>query len=336
MRPVASPRFGNCHLVGASRTTNYSLCLVLCFTAGGFGQVVSSPARNPITVPVLVEGRSGEITYDLSAGDFSIKDEGIEQRVLAVDPAQRPLSLVLVIQTGHDVTAQLKKIGRLDSLLGSFLTEPSDQAAIVTFDSSVFLLQDFTANADLISKKLSNVQSGNAGASVFDALSMATKLLSQTPVTSSRVILLISRERDHGSFTSDAGSVVRGVASVGVSVYSLTSTAGKKELFTGLRSLNPSSMKGSSMQKNTPEALAELTGGDFYHFSTERDFEDRTIEIADHIHNRYCLSFVPSKPIPGFHSLEVEVHREKANVVSARSGYWIPIPGEPENSRTGK
>ena len=90
------------------------------------------------------------------------------------------------------------------------------------------------------------------------------------------------------------------------------------------------------MQKNTPEALAELTGGDFYHFSTEKDFEDRTTEIADHIHNRYCLSFLPSQPNPGFHSLQVEVQRDKANVISARSGYWIPIPGEPENSRTAK
>ena len=336
MCPVTSAQSSNCLLVGASRIRNCSLCLVLCFSAGGFGQVVSAPARNLIAVPVLVEGRSGEIAYDLSAGDFSIKDDGIEQKVLPVDPVQRPLSLVLVIQTGHDVAAQLKKIGRLDSLLDSFLTGPTDQAAIVTFDSSVFLLQDFTANADLISKKLSKVQPGNAGASLFDALSMATKLLSQTPVTNSRVILLISREHDHGSFTSDAGSVVRGVASVGVSVYSLTSTAGKKELLTSLRSFNPMAMKGSAMQKNTPEALAELTGGDFYHFSTEKDFEDRTTEIADHIHNRYCLSFLPSHPNPGFHFLQVEVHRDKTNVVSARSGYWIPITGEPENSRTGK
>jgi VWFA-related protein len=330
------PAISNCLLLGAARISNCSLSLILCFSAGGLGQVASEPTRNLISVPVLVENRSGEIAYDLSTSDFSIKDNGIEQKVLPVDAAQRPLSLVVVIQTGHDVAGQLKEIGRLDSLLDSFLTGPSDQAAIVTFDSRVFLLQDFTANADLISKTLSQVQPGNSGASLFDAMSRATKLLRQTPVTNSRVILLLSREHDHGSFTSDAGSVVREVASVGVSVYGLTSTIGKKKLFSSLRSLHPMAMKGSAIQRNTPEALAELTGGDFDHFSTEKDFEDRIIEIADHIHNRYCLSFVPSQPNPGFHSLQVEVHRDKTQVISARSGYWIPIPGEPENSRSEK
>jgi VWFA-related protein len=336
MRPLTSAQFGRRPLVGACRIRSFSLCLVLCFTAGVCGQVVSTPTRNLVTVPVLVEGRSGESAYDLSASDFSIKDEGIEQRILPVDPAQRPLSLVLVIQTGHDVAAQLGKIGRLDSLLNSFLTGPSDQAAIVTFDSSAFLLQDFTANADLISHKLSVIKPGNAGASIFDALSMATKLLSQTPVANSRVILLIAKEHDHSSFNSDAGSVVRGVSSVGVSVYSLTSTAAKRQLLNRLRSLNPVGMTGSAMQRNTPEALAELTGGGFYRFSAEKDFEDRTTEIADHIHNRYCLSFFPSQPNPGFHSLQVEVHSDKINVVSARSGYWIPIAGQPENGGIAK
>ena len=316
--------------------TPFSICLALCCTAVVSGQIISTPTQSLVTVPVLVASSSGELAYDLTASDFSIKDEGIEQRVLPVDPMQHPLSLVIVIQTGHDVAAQLKKIGRLDSLLDSFLTGPSDQAAIITFDSSVSLLQDFTADADVTSHKLSVIEPGNTGASLFDALTMATKLLSQTPVTNSRVILLISREHDHGSFTSNAGSVIRSVSSVGVSVYGLTSIAAKKELLTRLRSLNPLSMTGSAMQRNAPEALAGLTGGDFYRFSTEKEFEERTTEIASHLHNRYSLSFLPSQPKPGFHFLQVAVRRAKTTVVSARGGYWIPLPGDAEDSKAAK
>jgi VWFA-related protein len=322
LRPVSSAPFG--------------LSLALCCTAVVSGQIIPTPSQNLITVPVLVASSSGELAYDLTASDFSIKDEGIEQRILPVDPMQRPLSLVIVIQTGHEVAAQLKNIGRLDSLLDSFLTGPSDQAAIITFDSSVSLLQDFTANADVTSRRLSVIEPGNSGAALFDALTMATRLLSLTPATNSRVILLISREHDHGSFASNAGSVIRGVSSVGVSVYGLTSIAAKKELLTRLRSLNPVSMTGSAMQRNTPEALAGLTGGDFYRFSTEKEFEERTTEIASHLHNRYSLSFLPSQPKPGFHFLQVAVRRAKTNVISARGGYWIPIPGDAEDSKAAK
>ncbi len=312
------------------------LGLALCCTAIVSGQITAAPSQNLVTVPVLVASSPGKLAYDLTASDFSIKDEGIEQHILPVDPIQHPLSLVIVIQTGHDVAAQLKNIGRLDSLLDSFLTGPGDQAAIITFDSSVSLLQDFTADADLTSHKLSGIEPGNTGAALFDALSMATRLLSLTPATNSRVILLISREHDYGSIASNAGSVVKGVSSVGVSVYGLTSVAAKKELLTRLRSLNPISMTGSAMQKNTPEALAGLTGGDFYRFSTEKEFEERTTEIASHLHNRYSLSFLPSQPKPGFHFLQVAVRRAKTNVISARGGYWIPIPGDAEGSKAAK
>jgi hypothetical protein len=77
-----------------------------------------------------------------------------------------------------------------------------------------------------------------------------------------------------------------------MSIYSLSSaTGGKEDFFTKLRSLNPLAITASGMQRNAGEALAYLTGGDFYRFDGERQFEDRITEIASHIRNRYSLTF---------------------------------------------
>src|SRR5277367_1831462 len=61
-----------------------------------------------IVVPALVESKSGEVAYGLSANNFLIKDDGVEQRVdLESDPGAQPLALLLVIQTGHNAAEQL-------------------------------------------------------------------------------------------------------------------------------------------------------------------------------------------------------------------------------------
>jgi VWFA-related protein len=304
------------------RTLWFSLVMGLMLAS--YGQTGTPVRGGPtIAVPALVESKSGEIAYGLSAQDFSIKDDGIEQRVGLEDDANpRPLSLLLVIQTGHNAAAELGKIAHLDDLLDSILTSPKDQVAVIAFDSSPRSLQNFTTDADAISASLSSLPAGNSGSALFDAMHMAISAFRRTPTENRRVIVLISGEHDHGSVAADAGSLIRDVTSSDASIYSLSFRAGRKELLGKLRSLNPLAMTAGAMQKNAGEALAQLTGGEFYRFNTERNFEDHVTEMANHIHNRYSLSFHPSNPQPGFHSLQVEVRQSKVSVVSARSGYW--------------
>jgi VWFA-related protein len=299
--------------------------LTISLMPGSFGQTMA-PAHysRMVTVPALVEEKSGQIAYDLSATDFSIKDGGIEQHVQLEDNANPPpLSLLLVIQTGGKGAPQLGKIARLNDLLDSILTGPRDQVAILTFDSRLSVIQGFSTDSDAISHSLASIAPGNTGAALFDALHRAITLFDKTALENRRVILLISGENDHGSTASDATSLIRDVSSDNISVYSLTFAAPKKALLNKLWSINPLALTASAMQKNAAEALAQLTGGDFSRFDTERSFEDRTTEMANHIHNRYYLVFQPLDPEPGFHSLQVDVHRSKTNVVSARSGYWF-------------
>ena len=297
--------------------------LAMCLTLGSYGQTVAPLHNGTIWVPALVESKSGKIAYGLSVDDFSIKDNGIEQQIiLQSDMGAQPISLLFVIQTGHNSAAQLGKISRLPDLLDSILTSPQDQIAIVTFDSSPHFLQAFTTNSDTISSSFASISPGNSAAALFDAMQMAISSLRKAAPENQKVIILISGEHDHGSVGSDTGSLIREVSSSNASVYSLSFTPGRTEVFGKLRSLNPLAMTGGAMQRNAGEALAQLTGGDFFRFNNERDFEDRIGNIANHIHNRYNLAIQPSNPRPGFHSLQVEVRQPKVNIVSVREGYW--------------
>jgi VWFA-related protein len=307
----------------AMRKTIYCLWII-CFVLHLSGQTAPPPAKTRIVpVPALVEVRSGEIAYDLSASDFSIKDDGVEQQVRLGDTVSQPRSLLLVIQTGHNASTQLGKLEHLDSLLDSILTGPTDQIGILTFDSRPHVLQNFTVNSEAVSHSLTSIAPGDTGAALFDALHAAVAMFGKAPAANRRVILLISGQHDHGSVASSAASLIRSISLANVAVYGLAFTAPRKDLLGKLWSLNPLAMTASAMQKNATEALAQLTGGDFYQFDTEKGFEERVTEMAKHIHNSYCLTFQPNDPAPGFHSLQVGVRRSKTTIVAARSGYWF-------------
>jgi VWFA-related protein len=310
------------------------LCWVIGFALGVSGQTATPPMqRRTVPVPALVEGKSGEIAYDLSARDFSVKDNGVEQQVqLESDIAPPPRSVLLLIQTGRNASAQLGKIEHLDNLLDSILTSPRDQVAVLAFDSRPHVIQNFTVSSDAVSHSLASISPGDTGAALFDALHAAVAMFDKSPVKNRRIILLISGEHDHGSIASGAASLIRSISLADVTVYGLTFTAPRKELLSRLWSINPLAMTSNAMQRNAAEALAQLTGGDFYHFDSERSFEDRVGEVANHIHNSYFLRFQPHDPAPGFHSLQVNVLRSKTDVVAARSGYWFSA----ENDLSGQ
>jgi VWFA-related protein len=289
------------------------------------GQAASSVSyRSFVSVPALVEEAPGKIAYGLSADDFSIKDNGIEQQVQFDPEAEmRPLSLLLVIQTGHNAAPLLSKISRLNDLLDSILIHPDDQVAVITFDFRPRLVHDFATDSDDTANALSAIRPGDSGAALFDAIHLAVNTFRSVPAENRRVILLISDGHDHGSNASDTAALIKDVSSSGLLVYGLSYSPSRGDFFGTLRSLNPLVMTASLMQRNAGQALTQLTGGDFYHFDSENDFENRVAEIAKHVHNAYSLEFRPSNPQPGFHSLQVTVRHVKANVVTARTGYWV-------------
>ena len=79
------------------------------------------------------------------------------------------------------------------------------------------------------------------------------------------------------------------------------------------------------MRKDTASEVAELSGGEHVRFNDKRDLERQLTILANHIPNRYILSFRPSANVPGFHAIKVQVlHQSQASLdVAARTSYWV-------------
>jgi VWFA-related protein len=88
----------------------------------------------------------------------------------------------------------------------------------------------------------------------------------------------------------------------------------------------------SALHRKTAEAVAQLAGGEFFHFRNARDLKAGLIALSNDLPNYYLLSFRPSAPTAGLHALHVEMrHAEvkdwRSAVLSARREYWIDDDG---------
>lgn len=82
----------------------------------------------------------------------------------------------------------------------------------------------------------------------------------------------------------------------------------------------------NSMRRNVPESVTKLTGGEYYSFNNAKTMQRALLTIANHVPNRYVLSFRPSDPTTGFHTLQLTLPDHADLKVEARNGYWVDDP----------
>jgi hypothetical protein len=67
-------------------------------------------------------------------------------------------------------------------------------------------------------------------------------------------------------------------------------------------------MAVNALKKNVPHELAALSGGEYIKFTTRNGFDEAMLQLTNHIHNYYLLSFQPKSgpdgnPSTGMHSI---------------------------------
>jgi VWFA-related protein len=156
---------------------------------------------NTVQTPVWVYDRDGNYVNGLDQDNFRIFDKGKEQKILGVDVAFSPISLVICVQANADVERMLPAINKIGNLIQPQILGMAGEAAVIAYDSRVRTLQEFTNDGDKITlavKKI-NPYGGSNSQHMIDAVATATSMLRQVARDHRRIILLIGERRDLGS-----------------------------------------------------------------------------------------------------------------------------------------
>lgn len=290
---------------------------------------------NVVTVPVLVRDVQGQAVYGLQASNFIVQDEGVAQTVVMDEAAEsEPISMVIALQTGRRAFREFPRMRGLAAMLNPVFVQPESRVALVEFDGAVTLAQNFSHSPVGIDAALQQIEPGDGRASILDAVKFSVRLLDESPQRHRRVLLLISETRDHGSHAAKIEDVVQAVGNTNVVVYALPFSPSWSQVLDTERGSNrdegrtsgdllaPLMMASQAVHRNTPRAIASMTGGEYELFSSRKSFERLLTDFTNHLHSRYLLSFEPKDPHPGLHEIEVRLKEPEKRTVLARTSYW--------------
>lgn len=333
---------------------------------------------NVVLVPALVRNDKGELVFTLNASDFRVTDDGIERPLtLDEDTGSEPLALVVAVESGGAGRGKLDSYRNLGAVLDAVVGGVPHRVAVVTFDSTPWLAQDFNPNVDAAGAALHDLEPGDKGAAILDALKFSVNLLRQQPPNYRRAILLLSETNDRGS-QATMDDALRVISDTNTVIYSLGFSTGKADaanygyhelpvhkteggfaigsnaypnpphgcmgkdpdpdatqnkavqaydcltqLIPPLALAKMATIRASDgLERNVPETVAQLTGGEYFKFENSRSLVRNLLTISNHVPNRYILSFQPQSPHPGFHAVELKLNDHPGLRITARNGYW--------------
>jgi VWFA-related protein len=328
--------------------------LVAVMAGASFAQTILRTTTTLVVVPTLVQTAGKEPVFSLTAEDFVLTDNGVPQKVTLEEETKRPLSMVVLMQTGGIARGQFASYVKLETMLASLLGGAPNEVSIVNFDSRPEGASPFTSDVAQWKDAINHPDQGDSGAAIFDGISFALDLLKKEPVSNRRAILLISQEHDDGSKTR-MKDIVRDLGETNTAIYSVTFSAEKtaaKQAFKEPAHVNPpisvvpsdGSLKPyndparptqgyfkldvplklifGALQKNLSAEVAALSGGESMSFDGRGELESDLNVLSNHIRNSYILSFSPTSAAPGLHTIKVQLAHHPEMIVSARSSYW--------------
>ncbi len=337
---------------GISRTCNLTLATLLVLACGMAGAQQLPPAEPPkplpeahadtpvlrittneVLVPTLVEKRDGGILYGLKPSDFVLEDNGVPQKIRVQEEMDTaPVALVVAVEEGGMSVLEFDKLAKLGPLLDVFLADPRSHAALVGFDSKPYLVRDYTHSSEDLDGALKQLQPGDGGAAILDTVNYSVDLLESEPKEYRRVLLLISERRDHGSKHTRPQQLIQKIGRSDVLVLSVSFSPSRAEFMHDVQ--DPGDDRTMSMvstlvmaikafKKNVAKEVAQMSGGEYTTFTGDKRFEQRVLDAAKHVRNRYLITFSPSDPTPGLHTIRVRTTQDYGARIVARSNYWF-------------
>jgi VWFA-related protein len=328
-------------------------CTVICVLCGLAGIAAQNrPFRvqaEVVQLPVSVVDRNGRTVGGLTARDFTVLADGARQEATLDDFSfgTAPISLVIAVQTAGISAPALARIRRIGGLIQPLLTGPRGAVSVVTFDSRINWLQDFTSDDNRIRAALESIEAGKSlqNARMLDAVASVARHLQQR--SGRRILLLLSESHDRGSETTtqQAFEAVERldieVFAAHYSAFAISLTAKPKDLPDlsaqpelpdyPLDKPNPAPVINftaiftEAARRNKAgvvQALTRATGGSDYPFLKERGLEDSIEKLGVEVHSQYILSFPEPKSTAGWHQISVSLPNHGDLRIRSRTTYW--------------
>ncbi len=313
-----------------------------------------------VTIPTSVIDRDGKFVPFLTKRDFKIYEDGVEQDIASFDSTETPFQVVLMIDTSNSTLFRLEDIQAAAAAFTDQLRR-DDQVMVVSFDSRVRFLCEFTSDRDRLRRAIYETRTGGS-TKLYEAVDQVVDRLEQ--IQGRKAIVLFTDGVDTSSRRANYRNTVEKVEESGALVYPIrydTEMDNSQGTFGGRRGNPPivtppwpsPSPQGRRRWPFNPfvtyqfpqwpqgrgpapggssddyrrgarylQELAERSGGRLHEADSVRNLTDAFSRIAEELRHQYTLSYYPTNSKKDGSYRQVKVRVEGSGmIVRARDGY---------------
>jgi Ca-activated chloride channel homolog len=265
-----------------------------------------------VNILFTVADRKGKFVTNLKKEDFRVFEDERGQTITNFSSeTDLPLTIALLVDTSGSIRDKLRfEQEAATEFFYSTIQRNKDKALIISFDSGVDLLQDFTDNAEKLADAVRKIRAGG-GTSLYDAIYLAVtqKLAGQE---GRRIVILITDGDDNSSR---------------VSLTETLEAAQKNDVTIYAISTNSTAYFGSKEQERGDKTLkkfADETGGKPFFPLKIQDLASSFLDIHDELRSQYQIGYrTTNNKLDGtFRRIRVDV-ADKRFKARARAGYYM-------------
>jgi Ca-activated chloride channel homolog len=290
-----------------------------------------------VNLPLLVSDRSGRYIPQLSARDFSLHEDGVQQTIASFGSEEVPFSVVLLLDVSPSVQGNVEDIQ--DAAI-AFVRQlrNHDRVMVASFDRQIHYLSDFTSDRRELEWAIRKVNTGS-GTSVYDAVFEVVQRKLRN-VEGRKALILFSDGEDTTSSRASYDDAVNVVTESDVLVYGLRypGSGGRgggrvdpwpRSPIPGIqlpfpfpwpfprrrrgpfRLTDPIASGNNAMPSSSPQSwprrnrgggdfMADLTtagGGPVYDAEKISDLSRLANRIAEELRHVYVISYYPTNPL---------------------------------------
>ena len=262
-----------------------------------------------VSVTAVVRDRKGHTVSSLTRDHFEVIDAGQPRPILDVQAdASSPTSIALLLDGSGSMRmgAALESSRAIADGVLSSLNPARDDAALLSFDSRLIMLQAFTSDFDRIRASLADVEAWGT-TSLYDAIAGAAGMVSNRTQNRRAIIVLTDGADNASQYSPEEVGWIAGSIDVPVYVFSLAPITASAP-----------GDHAAAHRRNTLAQLAHATGGDFIVADSPKLVAAGIRRVVDELRHQYVISF-QATPFEGLRRIEIRARQSDLRV---RSRGW--------------
>jgi Ca-activated chloride channel homolog len=257
-----------------------------------------------VSVTAVIRDKKGRVVRALTPKDLVVTDAGSPRTIVGMQADdQSPASVALLVDGSGSMRlgqATVSSQQICEMILANLRRD--DLAALMSFDTRLLTLREFTQEFDQIRKGLGEVESFGS-TSIYDAIAGTAAAVANRTQNRRAVVVITDGADNSSQYTPDEVAWIASTIDVPVYVFAVGE----------LNPLPSPGERSGTEQRNALFELARATGGDYFFASSPSLVSQSTTRLLEELRHQYLIAFEPGSST-GLRRIEIRARNSDFKV----------------------